>query len=49
MFAGFAEILFMMKNLKNADDYSKQYHKMLYAVANGMSTLEVLTHFSADS
>ncbi len=36
------------KTPKNAEYYAKQYHKMLYAVANGLSANEVLTVFSAD-
>lgn len=31
------------KTEKNAMDYTKQYHKMLFAVANDLSSLEVLT------
>lgn len=37
------------KTAKNANDYAKQYHKMCYALANGLSSLEVLTVFSADN
>jgi hypothetical protein len=37
------------KTEKNADDYSKQYHKMGYALANGLSANEVLTVFSKDN
>ena len=37
------------KTPKNANDYAKQYHKMCYALANKLSSLEVLTVFSADN
>ena len=34
------------KTEKNANDYAKQNHKMLYAVANGLTSLKVLTELS---
>ena len=34
------------KTPKNANDYAKQFHKMCYALANQLSTLEVLTVFA---
>ena len=37
------------KTIKNADDYAKQYHKMAYALANGLSANEALTVFAKES
>lgn len=36
----------VVKTEKNASDYAKQYHKMLFAVANGLTANKVLTVFS---
>ncbi len=37
----------VVKTDKNAADYAKQYHKLLYAVANGLTANKALTAFAS--
>lgn len=43
-----AAILPHVKAQSNADYYAKLYHKMMYAAANGLTSLQVMTELSSD-